>query len=81
LEGWGQNFEEAIHWKVGTGKDVLFWKDNWVFEWEKQLAGLLSQEVQGVSFNLDKEDRWVWKEREEFGYTVKSVYLRLRGTK
>jgi len=28
LEGLGQNFEEAINWKVGTGKDVLFWEDN-----------------------------------------------------
>ena len=41
--------------------------------------GLLSQVVQGVSFDLDKEDRWVWKEGEEFRYTVKLVYLRLCG--
>ena len=27
---------------------------------------------------MDKEDRWIWKEGEEFGYTVKSAYLRLR---
>ena len=46
---------------------------------EKEIKGLLSQKVQGVSFNLDKEDRWVWKEGEEFRYTVKSAYLRLRG--
>jgi len=118
LKGWGRNFEEAINWKVGTGKDVLFWEDNWVgngalknafprlfslssskastmvefgdwnngkwewkfvwrrnlFEWEKQLAGLLSQEVQVESLDLEKEDRWVWKEGEVLGYTVKSAY-------
>jgi len=28
LEGWGQNFEEAIKWKVGIRKEVLFWEDN-----------------------------------------------------
>ena len=31
-----------------------------------------------MNFDLDKEDRWVLKEGEEFGYTVKSAYLRLR---
>ena len=30
LEGWGRNFEEALIWKVGTGKEVLFWEDNWM---------------------------------------------------
>ena len=30
-------------------------------------------------FDLDKEDRWEWKEGEKLGYTVKSAYLRLRG--
>jgi len=30
LEGWGWNFEEALIWKVGIGKEVLFWEDNWV---------------------------------------------------
>ena len=29
LERWGQNFEEALDWKVGDGKEVLFWEDNW----------------------------------------------------
>ena len=101
MEGWGRNFEEALIWKVGTGKEVLFWEDNWVgrgalktvfpmlyslsvpkasgmtafggwnnekwlwnfvwrrnlFEWEKQIAKRLFQEVQGVNFDLDKEDR------------------------
>ena len=40
---------------------------------------LLSQEVQGVSLNLEKEDNWEWKEGEEVGYSVKTGYLRLRG--
>jgi len=31
-----------------------------------------------VNFDLDKEDRWVWKDGEELGYTAKSAYLRLR---
>jgi len=29
-EGWGRNFEDTINWKVGYGKKVLFWEDNWV---------------------------------------------------
>ena len=55
----------------------FIWRRN-LFEWEKQIAKRLFQEVQGVNFDLDKEDRWVWKEGEELGYTVKSPYLRLR---
>jgi len=39
----------------------------------------LSQEVQGVSLNLEKEGGWEWKEGEEVGYSVKAGYLRLRG--
>jgi len=31
-----------------------------------------------MNFDLDKEGRWVWKEGERFGYTVKLAYLRLR---
>jgi len=42
---------------------------------------LFSHAVQGVSFDLDKEDRWDWKEGEKLGYTVESAYLRLRGDK
>ena len=30
LEGWGQNFEDVVAWKVGNGKEVMFWEDNWV---------------------------------------------------
>ena len=30
LEGWGRNFEEALIWKVGIGKEILFWEENWV---------------------------------------------------
>jgi len=46
--------------------------------WKKQIAERLFQEVQGVNFDLDKEDRWIWKEGEELRYTVKSAYFRLR---
>jgi len=49
------------------------------FEWEKNLVCLLLQKVQGVSVNLEKQDRWVWKEGEKSGYMVKSGYLCLRG--
>jgi len=120
---WGRNFEDSINWKVGYGKKVLFWEDNWVgsgtlknvfsrlfslslskdsavttfrgwnygkwdwnfvwrrnlFEWEKQIVVLFSQAVQGASFDLDKEDRWEWKEGEKLGYTVKSAYLPSKG--
>ena len=37
------------------------WRRN-LFEWEKHLVCLLLQEVQGVSVDLEKKDRWVWKE-------------------
>jgi len=30
LEGWGGNFEDAFFWKIGNGKDIIFWEDNWV---------------------------------------------------
>jgi len=42
---------------------------------------IFSHVIQGASFDLDKEDRWEWKEGEKLGYTIKSTYLRLRGTK
>ena len=29
-EGWGSSFEDEISWKVGDGKDVLFWEDYWL---------------------------------------------------
>ncbi|XP_068466471.1 uncharacterized protein [Phaseolus vulgaris] len=124
-KGWGRNFEDSINWKVGYGKKVLFWEDNWVgsgtlknvfsrlfslslskdsavttfrgwnygkwdwnfvwrrnlFEWEKQIVVLFSQAVQGASFDLDKEDRWEWKEGEKLGYMVKSAYLPSKGGK
>jgi len=72
-------FMMAAFGGLNNGKWVwnFVWRRN-LFEWEKQLAERLFQEVQGVNFNLDKEDKWVWKEGEEFGYTVKSTYLRLR---
>jgi len=52
-----------------------------LFVWEKQIVVHFSQAVQGASFDLDKEDRWEWKEGEKLGYTVKSANLRLRGDK
>jgi len=33
LEGWGQNFEDAIKWKFGTGKEIFFGKTiGWTVE-------------------------------------------------
>jgi len=29
-KGWGSSFEDGISWKVGDGKDVLFWEDCWL---------------------------------------------------
>ena len=69
--------------EVGAwNNNVWVWKFGWrrnLFEWEKNLECLLSQEVHGVSLNLEKEDRWEWKEGEEVGYSVKTRYLRLGG--
>jgi len=29
-EGWGRSFEDGFKWKVGDGKEIFFWKDNWL---------------------------------------------------
>jgi len=29
-EGWGRSFEDGFKWKVGGGKVISFWKDNWL---------------------------------------------------
>ena len=29
-EGWERSFEDGFKWKVGDGKDIYFWKDNWL---------------------------------------------------
>ena len=29
-EGWGRNFEDAVKWKVGEGRDITFWEDSWL---------------------------------------------------
>jgi len=65
------------------GSRIGFWNNNlqvwnfgWrmnIFEWEKNLVYLLSQEIQGVSLRSGKEDSWEWKEGEKEGYTVKWV--------
>ena len=38
-------------WNNGMWVWNFVWRRN-LFEWEKQIAGLVSQEVQGVSFDL-----------------------------
>ena len=30
MEDWGKSFENCCEWRVGDGKDILFWKDVWV---------------------------------------------------
>jgi len=30
LEDWGKTFEARFKWEVGNGKEVFFWKDNWL---------------------------------------------------
>ena len=65
-------------WNNGKWDWNFVWRRN-LFEWEKQIVVLFCQAVQCASFDLDKEDRWKWKEGEKFGYTVKSTYLCLRG--
>ncbi|XP_068477366.1 uncharacterized protein [Phaseolus vulgaris] len=29
-EGWGRSFEYGVKWKVGDGKEISFWEDNWL---------------------------------------------------
>jgi len=30
MEDWGKSFENCCKWRMGDGKDILFWKDVWV---------------------------------------------------
>jgi len=30
LEGWAGNFEDAVKWKVGDGREISFWEDSWL---------------------------------------------------
>jgi len=30
LEGWGRSFDDALLWRIGDGKRICFWEDNWV---------------------------------------------------
>ena len=124
MEGWGQNFEDAFKWKIGSEKEFSFWEDNWegcgalknvfprlyslsllkaskvadlgvwingvwvwnflwrrnLFEWKKQSMCQIFQVIQGLSFDLDKEDCWVWKGGEAVSYTVNLAYNRLMGS-
>jgi len=46
---------------------------------KKQLVCQFFQVIQGLSFDLDKEDSWIWKGGEVVSYIVNSTYNRLRG--
>ena len=110
MEDWGRNFEDAFKWKIGNGKEISFWEDNWagcgvltsvfprlfslstakvsklaefggwinsvwvwhlawrrrLFKWENLQESQLLQVLQGLRFDFEKEDSWVWKDGEFF---------------
>lgn len=45
LEGWNA-IDKGLFWVVGNGEDILFWKHNWVYDFNLQSLALvqLSQE-------------------------------------
>jgi len=50
MKEWDRTFENCCEWRVGNGKDILFWKDVWM----------------GKEGNLESceewvNDSWEWK--------------------
>ena len=53
-------------------------EEEFFFEWEKPLVSLFFPEFQGLSFDLEEVDSWIWKDGEFPIYTIKSAYNCLR---
>ena len=64
-EGWGQNFEDAIKWMSGTGKEIVFWEDNWVGNgalkevFPRLFSLSLSKESKVAEFGAWNNGQWV----------------------
>ena len=61
---------------------VWEWKLRWrriFFTWEEEQARQLLEKISNKRLKLEIGDRWVWKDSETEGYSVKSAYEILRG--
>jgi len=65
-EGWGRNFEDAIKWRSGTGKEIVFWEDNWVGNgalkevFTRLFSLSLSKESKVAEFGAWNNGQWAW---------------------
>jgi len=69
--------DELEKWINGSWEWQLTWRRS-LFEWEKPLVCIFFQGLQGLSFDMEEKDSWVWKDGEFPIYTVKSSYNCLR---
>jgi len=70
-------------WQGGEWNSNLqwVWKIGWrrsLFEWEKHQELEMGRLMGSKCINMEKDDRWVWKENETAKYTVKSAYRILK---
>ena len=67
VEDWGKSFENCCEWRVGDGKDILFWKDVWVGneDLKSKFPRLFSlcgnKECSLQSCGEWVNDRWEWR--------------------
>jgi len=67
MEEWGRTFENCCEWRVGNGKDILFWKDVWVGNEDlKSKFPRLYSLCDNKEGNLEScgewlNDSWEWK--------------------
>jgi len=67
LEDWGRSFEDGVEWKVGDGKEISFWEDNWlscsalegVFPKLFSLSSAKAAKV--VELGNWSKDVWIWQ--------------------
>jgi len=65
-------------WRGGRWEWRLSWRRD-LFQWERDLAQVLLQIINGQQLNNDVEDTWWWTKDSSGVYTVKSAYLTLIG--
>ena len=65
-EGWGRNFEDRVEWKVGDGKDIYFWEDNWLGsdalkkEFPRLFSLILVKDAKVAELGSWSDGMWVW---------------------
>nr|ABD28595.2 H+-transporting two-sector ATPase, alpha/beta subunit, central region, putative [Medicago truncatula] len=82
-------FSDHVNRYVGSGKPTLFWTDfglstrleggawRWrrkLFAWEEELVGELILQLQNVTLQVNKDDKWLWTLETSQKNSVCSVY-------